>query len=201
MALMWTPLVGQCLETDAAALIRRLARPAPASIAFAEVRYSPLLKQPLVVSGDLSYRDSSTLDRRVTQPYKEDTQIRGESVRVTREGERPRSFALKRSPELRGLLAGFSALLSGDPGALDGIFQPAVLQEGDGWKLELTPTDARLRKRVKQISIHGRDDTPRCFAMLNADGGASVMLLGDAAASLPKDAARDAVMQRCAGTP
>jgi Outer membrane lipoprotein carrier protein LolA-like len=201
MALTCMPLAGQCLETDAASLIRRLARPAPASIAFAEVRYSPLLKQPVVVSGTLSYQNTTTLDRRVAEPYTEETLIRGESVRVAREGEPPRSFALKRSPELRGLLAGFAALLSGDPKALDGIFQTAVGQEGDGWKLELTPTDARLRKRLQQISIHGRDDTPRCFVMANTDGGASVMLLGEAAANIPKDAARDSVMRRCAGAP
>jgi len=194
------PTVAHCLDAEAAALIHRLARPAPATVAFAEVRYSPLLKEPLIVSGELSYRGPDSLDRHVKQPYNEDTEIRGESVRVLREGQTPRSFALKRSPELRGLLTGFSALLAGEPAALEGVFDAKTAADGEGWTLELTPTDARLRKRLKQITIQGRDDTPRCFTILNADGGASVMLLGETAATpLPKGISQDAVMRRCRG--
>jgi len=40
-------------ELDAPALIQRLAKPAPAIIDFTEVRFSTLLKQPLIVSGTL----------------------------------------------------------------------------------------------------------------------------------------------------
>ena len=195
-----TPTAVHCLEADAAALIRRLARPAPASIPFTEVRYSRLFKEPLIVSGELSYQDSSTLDRRVTQPYKEETQIRGESVRVQREGEAARSFGLKRSPELRGLVAGIGALLSGDPNSLEGIFNTVITQEPGGWKLELAPTDARLRKRLSQLAIHGREDTPRCLVMLTSDDGASVMLLGETSkVPLAKNVSRDSILQRCAG--
>ncbi len=80
---------------DADALVAKLARPAPASIAFTEVRLSPLLREPLVVSGELEFSGPTSLDRHVRQPYREDTAIRGESVRVEREGEPPRSFALE----------------------------------------------------------------------------------------------------------
>jgi hypothetical protein len=198
--MMLVPITALCLDADAASLIRRLAHPAPATIAFAEVRFSALLKEPLVVSGELSYQGANSLDRRVTQPYNETTEIRGESVRVLREGETTRSFALKRSPELRGLLTGFSALLAGDASTLEGVFDAKVTPDGDAWTLELTPTDARLRKRLKQIAIQGHNDMPRCFTIMNADGGASVMLLGEAAATpVPKGVTQDNVLQRCRG--
>lgn len=116
-------------EPDADALIARLAKPAPATVAFTEVRFSRLLREPLIVSGELGYSGPISLDRRIATPYREDTAIRGESVKVERQGEKPRSFALKHAPELRGLLSGFSAMLSGDATALRQNF--AVTMTGD----------------------------------------------------------------------
>ncbi len=72
---------------DAAELVARLAREAPSSIAFVEVRFSSLLVEPLVVSGELDYESSTTLRRRVETPYRETTTISGETVRVERDGE------------------------------------------------------------------------------------------------------------------
>ena len=167
-------------ELDAPALIQRLAKPAPAIIDFTEVRFSTLLKQPLIVSGTLGYAGSANLDRHVTRPYREDTEIRGESVRVIREGEPVRSFALKRAPELRGLLTAFTALLAGDHAAVGREFEIAPSGDENLWKLVLTPRDARVRKRVPSILINGRKDLPRCFTIVNDNGGASVMLLGAA---------------------
>jgi hypothetical protein len=167
-------------ELDASALIQRLAKPAPATIDFTEVRFSTLLKQPLIVSGTLGYAGPANLDRHVTRPYREDTEIRGESVRVIREGEPVRSFALKRAPELGGLLRAFTALLAGDHEAVGREFEIAPGGDENLWKLVLTPRDARVRKRVPSILINGRKDLPRCFTIVNDNGGASVMLLGGA---------------------
>src|SRR5262245_2290360 len=172
------------LEPDA--LIARLARPAPASIAFTEVRVSPLLREPIVVAGELEFSGPGSLDRHVREPYREDTSIRGESVRVEREGEPPRSFALKRAPELRGLLTGFSALLSGDVPALRRSFEVQAQGNEQSWTLQLVPLDARAKRRLQKIEITGHESTPRCFSLFNADNGASVMVLGDAVSEIPK---------------
>ena len=99
---------------DSAALIARLARSAPASIAFAEVRFSSLLIEPLVVHGTLEYEGAGVLNRRVETPYGENTSIRDETVRVERDGESARTFALRRAPELRGFVTGMLGLLTGD---------------------------------------------------------------------------------------
>jgi hypothetical protein len=193
------------------ALIRSLARPAPASVEFTEVRFSPLLKEPLIVAGDLGYTAADSLDRHVRTPYREDTEIRGESVRVVREGEPARSFALKRAPELRMLLSGFAGLLTGDAAIVGQTFDtsltehPSPIEHAEGahsWTLTLTPTDARARKRLKSIEVTGNEATPRCFKILMTDGGASVMLLGDATQT-PLDARieRAQLDARCAGKP
>jgi hypothetical protein len=159
-------------------LIRSLARPAPAYIAFKEVRFSALLDQPLIVSGELRYEGPESLDRVVLQPYHEETTIRGESVRVEREGERPRTFALKRAPELRGLLNAFSALLAGDPAAVERNFLVNVAGNKDAWRLNLTPGDARARGRLSSLTMSGHRDEPVCLSMRSGEGARSIMLFG-----------------------
>jgi hypothetical protein len=183
---------------DADALIGRLAKPAPATVAFREVRFSPLVNEPLVVAGELGYDGPTSLDRRVTEPYRETVAIRGESVRVEREGEPVRSFGLNRAPELRGLLSGFTALLAGDPAVLERSFKVAASGSEQAWTLELTPSDARARRRLQQIVVNGRADVPQCFTMLTANGGASVLLLGPTAdRELPKPTTLDALKHLC----
>jgi hypothetical protein len=186
------------LDTDA--LIAKLARPAPASIAFTEVRVSPLLREPLVVSGELEFSGPGSLDRHVRKPYREDTSIRGESVRVEREGEQSRSFALKRAPELRGLLTGFSSLLSGDVAGLKRSFDVQAQGTDQAWTLQLVPLDARARKRLQKLEIVGHDTTPRCFSLLDGNGGASVMVLGDAAATVPTKVTLESLQGLCEGS-
>jgi hypothetical protein len=183
---------------DADALIGRLAKPAPASIHFREVRFSPLVTEPLIVAGELGYAGPANLDRRVTDPYRETVAIRGESVRVEREGAPARSFGLNRAPELRGLLSGFTGLLAGDPAAIKRSFSVDASGTDEAWTLALTPADARARKRLQQIVVNGRADVPECFTMHIADGGASVLLLGDMATrELPKPTTPEALKQLC----
>lgn len=188
-------------DRDGNDLIARLARPTPATIAFTEVRFSKLLRAPLIVSGDLGYAGPDSLDRRVTSPYREHTAIRGESVKVEREGEKPRSFALKHAPELRGLLSGFSAMLSGDAAALRKTFNVALTGDDDAWQLKLTPTDSKARRRLQQIEVVGRQSEPRCFSMTTADGASSVLLLGDAARDpVAADVTLIGLQRRCGGS-
>ena len=183
---------------DADALIGRLAQPAPATVAFREVRFSPLVNEPLIVAGELGYDGPASLDRRVTEPYRETVAIRGESVQVEREGEPTRSFGLNRAPELRGLLSGFTALLAGDPAVLERSFKVEASGTDQAWTLELTPIDARARRRLQQIVVNGRADVPQCFTMLTAKGGASVLLLGATAdRELPKPTTLDTLKHLC----
>jgi hypothetical protein len=184
--------------SDTDALIASLAKPAPATISFTEVRFSKLLRAPLIVSGDLGYAGPDSLDRRVTTPYREHTAIRGESVKVEREGEKPRSFALKHAPELRGLLSGFSAMLSGDAAALRKAFNVALSGDESSWQLKLTPIDTKARRRLQQIEVDGRQNEPQCFSMTTGDGASSVLLLGDTAREpVTSDVTLVALQRRC----
>ncbi len=165
---------------DARTLVEKLARESPSSVAFTEARFSSLLRQPLVVSGELGYLGGGSLDRRVTSPYRETITIRGSTVRIEREGEEVRSFALERAPELEGFLKAFGALLAGDSTALEKTF--AIAANGDDagdWTLELTPLNERARRRVSMIRIYGNGDELHCLATIDTKETGSIMLLGD----------------------
>jgi hypothetical protein len=176
LTLAATPL--HAADPDVDALIARLARPAPDSTSFVEVRYSSLLKKPIVVSGRLEHREDGTLVRRVETPYAEVTELRGENVVVEREGSKPRRFALDRAPELRGMLASFGAILKGDRPMLDRYF--VVTAQGDlaRWEITLTPRDDKLKRRLSAIVVDGAGDRAKCFTLEEPDGDASLMALG-----------------------
>lgn len=186
---------------DARTLVERLARESPSSVAFTEARFSSLLREPLVVSGELGYLGGGSLDRRVTSPYRETITIRGSTVRIERDGEEVRSFALERAPELEGFLKAFGALLAGDSTALEKTF--AIAANGDDagdWTLELTPLNERARRRVRMIRIYGNGDELHCLATIDTQETGSVMLLGDqTSATISPASSFDDLLAHCRG--
>lgn len=183
---------------DVDTLLKSLAHPAPATTPFVEVRYSKLLEQPLVVKGQLEYHEDGTLVRAVNEPFKERTEIKGDSVSVDRVGRSPRKFSLKRAPELRSMLGGFTAVLGGGRGNLDQDFNLAATGATDQWKLALTPKSAQVGKYVRDIAIQGAQSEPRCIVVTQPDDEASIMLVGAAAETkLPAPPTRDWLASFC----
>jgi hypothetical protein len=184
---------------DGADIIKRLARPYPASVAFVEARFSALLEMPIVVSGELGYEGADSLTRHVTQPYEETTTIHGEAVRVERADQTPRTFSLHRAPELRGLLTGMTGLLSGNDVLIAAHFQVTTsTTPNDAWRIDLAPTDGRIQKRLSDITVTGAGSEPHCFVIRDTQGGASVMLLGDAAKTVPPTVTLAGLLGTCA---
>jgi Outer membrane lipoprotein carrier protein LolA-like len=186
---------------DARTLVEKLARESPSTVAFTEARFSSLLRQPLVVSGELGYLGGGSLDRRVTSPYRETITIRGSTVRIEREGEEVRSFALERAPELEGFLKAFGALLAGDSAALEKTFAIAATGDDIGdWTLELTPLNERARRRVSMIRIYGSGDELQCLATIDTKETGSVMLLGgEPSATISSASSFDDLIAHCRG--
>lgn len=178
-------------------LIDRLARTAPAMVEFVEARYSPLLREPIVVSGELAYLGPARLDRDVTRPYREHTSIRDESVSIEREGEPLRTFALRRAPELRGLLTGFAGVLAGDSAAVKLSFAVAAKGGDDAWTLELTPLELGTQRRLSRIVVTGAAGEPRCLIVFGARDAATVMLLGAAVLTLRPDVPLARLLEHC----
>jgi len=194
-----------CLATptpdsgDAHALVASLRRPAPARTAFAEARFMRVLDKPLVVSGEMSWLGGDRLERRVDKPAKETATIADGEVTQEREGRKPRSFSLKRAPQLKLLLDSFVALLGGDASRLDEAFEVSLGRDAGRWALTLTPRDARLAKQIASLQVYGSGDTPRCLRMNEPDGDVSIDLLGDLAAHMPAEPTREGLIAQCGG--
>jgi hypothetical protein len=200
LSLAATPL--RAADADLDTLLGQLVRPAPDSTSFVEVRYSSLLDEPIVVSGVLEHRTDGALVRRVESPYQEITELQGENVTVTRAGSQPRRFSLDRAPELRGMLASFGALLTGDRKMLEKYFKVELEELETRWEITLVPRDRKLQRRLARIVVDGTADRPRCFTMLESDGDGSVMALGVAApADLPAPLDRPALEAWCTTPP
>ena len=107
------------LSPETAALIARLARPAPASTPYTEVHFAKLLREPLTLHGQLDYGGAEKLGKRVDAPYKETTTIADGKATIAREGRGTKTFGLDHAPDLQGLLASFSALLGGDAATMN----------------------------------------------------------------------------------
>jgi hypothetical protein len=183
---------------DTGSLLQRLARPAPATTPFVEVRFSKLLDQPLVVKGQLEYHEDGALVRAVDVPFKERTEIRGEAVTVERVGRSPRRFSLKRAPELRSMLGGFAAVLGGGRETLERDFNIELTGEENHWKLALTPKSASVGKYVRDMVIEGHASEPRCIVVTQPNTQASVMLVGKTAeTALPAPLAREWLDHLC----
>jgi hypothetical protein len=186
------------LPSDAAALIATLARPAPASTAYTEVHFARLLKEPLVLHGQLDYGGAEKLGKRVDAPYKETTTIADGKATIAREGRGTKTFGLDRAPELQGLLASFSAMLSGDAETMNRYYVVEQKDDAKNWTLTLHPRSLDLAKHLKTIVIDGSAKEPRCFTMTQGNGDVSIMLLGDLANTpLTKPITRPALDNVC----
>jgi hypothetical protein len=201
LVLLLLPATAWCAAPDLDGLLSRLARPAPATTPFIEVRFSNLLARPLVVSGELEYLGADSLARTVKEPFRERTEIRAEAVSVQREGERVRRFSLKRAPELRILLNSFAAILGGQRAPLEQQFTLNLQGDEAAWTLVMTPKDARIKQRIKDIAVTGGASEPRCLITTEPDGDASIQLLAGAASiKLPDAIDRSWLDGHCRGT-
>lgn len=178
------------------ALLAGFAQPAPARTAYFERRDSPLLVQPLLFGGELSQPAADELVKTVEGAQPERLRIAGERVEAQREGQGTRRFSLKRAPELGALAASLRALLGGDRGLLERHFAIELRPTAAGWTLDLTPTDARVARKVRGMRLHGVDGEWRCFDLDLAEDERSRMWLGawaESARAAADEAARDAL--------
>ena len=158
-----------------------------------------VLDKPLVVSGELSWLGGDRLERRVDKPAKEVSTIADGEVTQERDGRKPRTFSLKRAPQLKILLDSFVALLGGDASRLDESFDVHLGRDADRWALTLTPRDPRLVKQIASIQVYGSGDQPRCMRMNEVDGDTSIDLLGDLATHMPAEPKLETVIAQCGG--
>jgi hypothetical protein len=140
-----------------------------AALQFTERRDSPLLSEPLVITGRL-WREDGKLIRQTVEPREATHTLSASMVMIERPGRSSRNYSLSHIPELAVLYHGLSALLAGDADALRDRFEHELTRDEAGWRLVLRPRDEALAEQVEALSLHGREDRLERFELSLADG-------------------------------
>lgn len=184
-------------SADADWILRALARPAPMRTDFVEVRDSPLLKNPLRLSGEYRRPREDTLVREVRAPYRETTTLRAGEATIARDGKAPRTFSLSRAPELASLQNSFGALLAGDRARIERVYRVTAQGDRARWTLTLAPKDKALAVRVRDITLFGQGAELRCIETRPVKGELQRTLLASAALAVKADTDAKAMQVLC----
>jgi hypothetical protein len=184
-------------SVDSGWILQTLARPAPMRTDFVEVRDSPLLKNPLRLSGEYRRPREDTLVREVRAPYRETTTLRAGEASIARDGKPPRTFSLSRAPELASLQTSFGALLAGDRAGIERVYRIGTQGDRTRWTLTLTPKDKALAARVRDIVLYGQGAELRCIETRPVKGALQRTLLASAALAVKADSDAGAMQALC----
>jgi hypothetical protein len=146
-------------------------------VTFTEVQELAILDQPLHSSGELLYDAPDRLEKRTLEPRPEDLLLEHGVLSVER-GHHRHSVALHEVPQAVPFIESLRATLAGDRAALERYFTVRFSGSLARWTLELTPTDAALKRTVQRIRIAGEDDRIRTVEIHQSDGDTSTLTIG-----------------------
>lgn len=159
-----------------AELMRGLSSVSHAQARFVERRYLQVLKQPLELSGTLSYTAPGRLVKHTLAPRAERMTVEADRVLIEDLVKgRSRSLALQDYPVLWAFIESFRATLQGDLAALERFYRPQLEGERARWMLSLQPRDRRMRSMVSAIRISGSAERLTGIEIEETRGDRSVM--------------------------
>jgi outer membrane lipoprotein-sorting protein len=167
-------------ESRLQTLMDRLAAVNTTRVSFLEIRDSVWLEKPIQIKGTLSYHAPDVLEKHTTEPLNERFIARGDIVsveRVVKEKIQRKEISLNDFPPLKPFIISLRATLAGDLSTLKQHYQIKLKDNSPGWRLLLEPTDSNIRKRVKEITIDGKQDHIDVITIIEASGDSSKMIL------------------------
>ncbi len=124
---------------------------------FEEEKNIVLLAAPLKSSGKVYFHPPHSLARVVEKPRRSHLVLKGNKIVVIEDKVR-REVDLSDKPALRGLISSLLSVLAGDEKKLLADYESHFVEEGaGGWRLQLTPRDASLKRLVRLLSFAGKD--------------------------------------------
>ena len=162
-------------------LLKLLAERHHDHVTFTEVQQLAILDQPLHSSGELLYDAPDRLEKHTLAPRREDLVLEHGMLSVER-GHHRRSVALRDFPQAVPFVESVRATLAGDRAALMRYFTVQFSGTLGRWTLELTPSDATLKRTVEHVLITGETDQIRTVQIRQSDGDTSTLTIGPAVA-------------------
>lgn len=169
-------------DWDLQQLMDSLARHKSGRATFVETRRLAVLTKPIESSGELVYVAPDKLEKRTLKPRTESMVVDGDALTVER-GNRKYQVQLQAYPELAAFIDSIRGTLAGDRKALERSFQLGMSGAADGWVLQLTPLDERMKAVVQRIRIAGARDQVSSIEITQADGDSSLMVIEPQAAA------------------
>lgn len=157
-------------------LMRELAAVPRAQASFVERRYLQILKQPLELTGTLSYVAPGRLIKHTLTPRPERMTVEGDRLLIEDLAKgRSRTLSLQDYPLVWAFIESFRATLQGDLGALERFYRPQLEGARAGWKLSLEPRERRMAAVVSAIRISGSADRISQIEIEETRGDRSVL--------------------------
>jgi outer membrane lipoprotein-sorting protein len=159
-----------------AQLMAQLAQVDTSRARYSEVKRVSMLKEPLLLSGTLSYARPDRMEKRQTSPFAEVIRVNGERLTVERDGK-TRSISLRGTPLVDALVESLRATLAGDAAALQNVYTVSTDGARDRWKLLLIPRDPEVAAAVRRITISGSGARLSRIEIIEPGGDSSVMTI------------------------
>lgn len=161
---------------DFAQLMAQLALVQTSRASYSEVRNVAMLRQPLELSGTLSYSRPARIEKNQTRPFREVIRVDGENLTVEREGK-TRSVTLGQVPLVGTLVESLRATLAGDGAGLERLYVVSVEGPRERWTLKLTPREIDVAGVVMEINISGSGARVSRIEIQEPGGDSSVMTI------------------------
>lgn len=154
-------------------LMQTLAQVRSSHAAFSETKNVALLDKPQISSGELIYKAPDYFEKRTLQPQAETLILNGDTVLIAR-GQKHYLLKLADYPEIAAFTASLRGTLAGDRQMLQRSYALSLEGSKTHWKLQLLPTDSRIKNRIARILIRGANNELRSIEIIQTDGDSSI---------------------------
>ncbi|HYE37028.1 LolA-related protein [Methylocaldum sp.] len=163
---------------DIDALMSALSRIDSGEKRYTEIKTMALLKEPMRLSGTLSYRAPSFLEKHVLSPFEERYTVDGDSLTIENPGKGiKQTLSLASQPAIWAFVESIRAPLAGDLATLNRFYKVNFGGSERNWLLALVPTEPDMARLVRFIRIRGSGDRFDRIEIEETGGDVSVMTI------------------------
>jgi outer membrane lipoprotein-sorting protein len=155
---------------DAKSVLAEFAKVEALSAKFHEEKTMSLLARPIASDGTMHYQKPRKL---VRHSNKASVLLDGNKLTFG-DAKSSQSMDLASQPALRVLVDTFVSVLAGDLAALERVASVTLEAQGAGYRIHVTPKDAKVKRLVKAMSFDGQGAKLTRMELLDANGDTTV---------------------------
>ncbi len=159
-------------------LMKTMSNVPSTSSRFTEKKHLAMLKEPLTLSGTLTYKRPDFIEKHVLSPFDERYTVEGDKVVFeNRTKQQKRDFSLDSNPVIRAFVDSIRATLAGDARTLQRFYRIDLRGSRAAWVLNLDPLDAQMAEQVSTIRLSGAGSAVDEVVVFEPGGDKSVMTI------------------------